>query len=88
MKKRMHRNSLTAYASLRLARRERQVLLAIHRSRKPLNDSTIAVLMGSQDPNTARPVCTRLVQRGILMENGTEYHNGRPRRLLSICGRA
>ncbi len=80
----MHTNSLSAFASLPLAKREHEVIAAIEALGRPATDRQIARKMGSEDPNRSRPRITHLLQLGILREAGHEKENGRTVRVVEL----
>lgn len=67
----IHQNSREAYASLDLAQRDKEVVLAFWSAGGSATDRTIASLLGADDLNYCRPTITRLTERGILRETGS-----------------
>jgi hypothetical protein len=78
----MDGNSLLAYATLPLTKREQDVLSALERLGGVASDRQIAREMGSADPNISRPRCTALIERGVLRVVGHQAENGRRCRLV------
>ena len=80
----MHDNSLAAYATINLSKREAEVIAALDALGKPSTDRQIARQMGSEDPSS-RPRITSLISRGILRQVGDEKENGRWVRLVEVA---
>lgn len=67
----IHQNSRDAYATLDLAQRDKEVVLAFWGAGGSATDRQIASMLGKDDLNYCRPTITRLTERGILRETGS-----------------
>ena len=68
----IHRNSLSAYASLKRVDRYEAILKAYESIKSPLTDRDVKEILGFPDMNNVRPRISELIDKGKIIEVGSE----------------